>query len=295
MKETINYYYGVYPDKIYDINNGCYFYFNDTKYYFLLFERSTKDIDLLVKITNDLYNKKVSVNTFIKNNKNLFLSDVSGRNYVLIRVNNIEEDKCNLNDLLYFNNLLILQEPYDPNWGELWMKKVDVFENELADLNNEYPIIQDSFSYYVGLSENAISYYLDVENLKDVKINLNHKRITKKLYSGFLNNPLYFTFDYEVRDLAEYIKVNFFEDTLNIEEVFDIIDNYSKSSLMLLCSRLLFPSYYFDNVKDIFENNVSENILYKYINKIEEYEDFLSTIFNYINKKYNIPKIEWLV
>ena len=36
MKETINYYYNVYPEKVYEINNGCYFYFNTYKYYFIL-------------------------------------------------------------------------------------------------------------------------------------------------------------------------------------------------------------------------------------------------------------------
>lgn len=294
MRETINYYYGVYPNKIYNINNGCYFYFNDLKYYFLLYERNVKEIDLLVNISNELYNNGISVNTFIKNNKNEFLSKVNNDNYVLIKVNIIEDDKCELNDIIKFNNMLIFKDSKPLTWADLWKNKVDMFESEMSDLYNEYPIIQETFSYYVGLSENAISYFLDVDNLNEVKVNLNHKRITKDLYSGFLYNPLYFIFDYEVRDLAEYIKVNFFEGNLDIDEVFVYINKLNKSSLMVLCSRLLFPSYYYDSVKEILEGNAKEDSLYKYVNKIDEYEEFLGNIFNYISKKFYIPKVEWL-
>ena len=39
MKETIKFYYNVYIEKIYEIDNGYYFYLNEFKYYFIEFNR----------------------------------------------------------------------------------------------------------------------------------------------------------------------------------------------------------------------------------------------------------------
>lgn len=49
MKETINYYYNIYPSKIVEINNGCYFYFNDFKYYFVETSKSIEEIEFFSK------------------------------------------------------------------------------------------------------------------------------------------------------------------------------------------------------------------------------------------------------
>ena len=108
MKETINYYYKVYPDKIYEINSGVYFYFNDFKYYFIEFTRTKEEINLLVKISNDLYNKHVLVNTFILTKDNNYFVELNDKIMILLRVNSIESDTNTLKDLIYFHLFFLL-------------------------------------------------------------------------------------------------------------------------------------------------------------------------------------------
>lgn len=302
MRETIRYYYNIYPNEIKEIDNGCYFYFNGFKYYFIKYVRNVNEIKLLADMSNDLYNKNILVDTFILSKDNSFFVSVDEDIYVMLRVNSIENDSYNLKDLVYFNNLLISKDNLRINedWASLWMKKVDEFEMEMSEINTEYPTIQESFDYYVGLAENAISYFKDTsidEDMNYAKINLNHKRIDTNAFSGFINNPLTFTFDYEVRDVAEYIKSKFFEGILDFNEVEDFVldSNLSRVSMRLLFSRLLYPSYYFDAVKKIFIYDESEDILSKYIEKIDAYEDLMIDIFNLINRKFNIPPIEWII
>ncbi len=302
MKETIKYYYNIEPEEIIEIDNGCYFYFNDFKFYFVEFNRDIKELDLLVKISNDLYNKNILVDTFIKTREDKFYVVVDETIYVMLRVNSVEDDKYSLKDIVYFNNLLKVKSEvrFNNDWAILWMKKIDDFEIEMSDISLEYPIIQESFSYYVGLAENAISYFKDTkldEDISSIQVNLNHKRVFYNDYSGHINNPLTFTFDYEVRDIAEYIKSSFFEGVIDFDEIVDLImdSNFSRASLRFLFSRLLYPSYYFDSVKKIFINDSDEEVILKYINKNKEYEDFLVDIYNVISKRENIPPIEWLV
>lgn len=296
MKETIKFYYDTYIKELYEINNGYYFYLNNYKYYFIEFNRDIREIDILFKLSNELYNKNILVDTFILNKDNKVLTNIQNKNYVLLRVNSIENDKYNLKDIIKFNNLYISNTKIEP-WSTLWINKIDAFEEKISELNNDYQIIQSSFDYYIGLAENAISYVNDTfieEN--NFKINLNHKRI-KYAYQGYVNNPLTFTFDYRVRDIAEYIKYNFFNNTINYDEIEEVIlrSDLNKGELRLLVGRLLYPSYYLDTIKDIFMYETNEEKLNKYINKINDYELFLQDIYITIKRKYEIPPIEWLV
>lgn len=296
MKETIKFYYDTYIKELYEINNGYYFYLNNYKYYFIEFNRDIREIDILFKLSNELYNKNILVDTFILNKDNKVLTNIQNKNYVLLRVNSIENDKYNLKDIIKFNNLYTSNTKIEP-WSTLWINKIDTFEEKISELNNDYPIIQSSFDYYIGLAENAISYVNDTfieEN--NFKINLNHKRI-KGAYQGYVNNPLTFTFDYRVRDIAEYIKYNYFNNTINYDEIEEVILNsdLNKGELRLLVGRLLYPSYYLDTIKDIFIYEKNEEELNKYINKINDYELFLQDIYITIKRKYEIPPIEWLV
>ena len=261
MKETINYYYKVYPDKIYEINSGVYFYFNDFKYYFIEFTRTKEEINLLVKISNDLYNKHVLVNTFILTKDNNYFVELNDKIMILLRVNSIESDTNTLKDLIYFNNLLIIDDSTKTeSWASLWSKKVDIFESEMNNLNNDYLLVQESIDYYIGLTENAISYF-NLVDLKNVKLSLCHKRLNKYLYSGLINNPINF---------------------MNRD-----------NSILLFC-RLMYPSYYFDEVKKIMEEDYNEKNLKFYIDKVDDFENLLFDIYEIINKKYNIPPISWL-
>ena len=226
MKETIKFYYDTYIKELYEINNGYYFYLNNYKYYFIEFNRDIREIDILFKLSNELYNKNILVDTFILNKDNKVLTNIQNKNYVLLRVNSIENDKYNLKDIIKFNNLYTSNTKIEP-WSTLWINKISYVNDTFIEENN-------------------------------FKINLNHKRI-KDAYQGYVNNPLTFTFDYRVRDIAEYIKYNYFNNTINYDEIEEVILNsdLNKGELRLLVGRLLYPSYYLDTIKDkfIYEKN----------------------------------------
>ena len=57
MKELLEYYYNIYPNKIYEDKRVYYFFIEDTKYYFAPFNRNIDDLDNLVQLTNKLYLK----------------------------------------------------------------------------------------------------------------------------------------------------------------------------------------------------------------------------------------------
>ena len=39
----------------------------------------------------------------------------------------------------------------------MWIRKIDYFEYQISQFGKKYPIIRESFNYYVGLAENGIS------------------------------------------------------------------------------------------------------------------------------------------
>ena len=300
MKKIINNYYKLFPTELYVIDNGFRFFVNDYEYLFLKYEDEIEHINILVDISNKLYNKKIYVNTFVMSINGEFYVSVEDINYVLLQVNCNLKDEYSVKDLLKFNFSLVNYD-YPVNvspWYEIWSKKVDIFEETISDLNKEFPVLQEIFPYYIGLAENAISYCTDIDfNNNDPTIAISHKRVGMDNSFGYLYNPMTFTFDYDVRDLSEYIKFNFFYHSLNFSEIEDVILNgkLSKSSLMMLFARLLYPSYFFDLCEKILSEDLSEDVLITIINKSSDYEDLLNDIYILISKIYDVPKIKWLI
>ena len=76
---------------------------------------------------------------------------------------------------------------------------------------------------------------------------------------------------------------SFFEEKFYEDDFFQIINKgFSRASLRLLFSRLMYPDYYFDVVEEILIEEIDEIKLKKYIDKIGEYEKFLYKIYEII-------------
>ena len=185
---------------------------------------------------------------------------------------------------------------YRNNWWYLWSQKIDYLEYQISELGKNHTIAIKSFSYYVGLAENAIAYFnlLKVEN---TKLFLSQKRINSPNLSLNFYNPLNLIVDYRVRDIGEYIKSSFFNN-YNVENEIDWLINRNLLNPIeynLLFVRLLYPSYYFDALTGVIEKNINDDILLTYIEKAKDYELFLTKIYEKISKKCNLLKIEWLI
>ena len=185
MKNFIFLNYNIEVDKIY---NNKYFFINDEKIYIIETDKKEKDIDYLGILSNELFLHGIKVNTFIINNEKKYFTKKDNINIVLLRVNEYEND-LDINDIIRFQNINTNLE--STNIINKWTTIVDDLENELVDYNDEYPLIQNSIDYFIGMAENAISL---LNNHKDKIVNdsIGHINNYKEFNKCILNNPFNF-------------------------------------------------------------------------------------------------------
>lgn len=303
MKNTINFYYNIFLDEFVKKDNCYYFYYGGDEYYFVPLNRPTDDIFGIYKLNLEMKKRKCLVHELILNKDKSIITVISGISYVLIRLCKYKNDKVFLNDINYIQNMTVNIECDKSlirnDWIKLWSEKIDYYEYQISQVGKKYPLLCDSLSYFIGMGENAISYL--VNNL-DSKINVNlvvsHKRIYQERGSLNFYNPLNFVVDSRVRDVAEFIKETFYNKTLKLCDLkaYFNIANLNKNEYILLFGRLLFPTYYFDIYDDIINNDKSEELVINIIDRTDEYESMLNTIYKFIlyEKKVQLEPIEWL-
>lgn len=294
MNNFIEYFYGIKVDKIVYEKNSYSFIYNRYFYKLYVFDNSS-NTDFLINV-----NKKMLGNTLvseiIKNRNGEVLSIYNNIGYILMRIYvNVNKgislkEVVSLSNSLYKDKLMI-------NWGNLWEKKMDYLEDLINENGKKYPLIVDSFNYFVGLAENAISYYNTILIDKNYKFGISHRKIKIDDTIEELYNPLNIIFDYKVRDVAEYMKISFFNGNKNAlnEFIWYLNNNYlSIMEAKLLIARLLYPSFYFDMYEDIMIDEKEEKIITNILIKIDEYEIYLAKLIEMISSKYGVDDILWL-
>lgn len=279
------------------INN--YYEFNHNNNYYRLYilneEYNIYNYNNIYTINKELINNTLMSEIILNKDKNI-ITTYHNINYILLKINcNINKD-ITLEEIDYLSKIKIVNNNKS-NWGLLWSKKIDYLEELISENGKKYPQVVNSFNYFIGLSENAISYYNNIDIDNNMMYYISHKvlRPTDKVDS--LYNPLNIIYDSRVRDVAEYIKNSFWTDNHNI---YNELNNYlyksnlSLNEVKLLISRVLFPSFYFDLYEDIFNYNKDEKILNNIISRIDEYEEYLNSIIIYFKRFYPIDEIEWL-
>lgn len=176
---------------------------------------------------------------------------------------------------------------------------MDYLEKVINENGKKYPIIVDSFNYFVGMAENAISYYNNLSN-KEVDNNslvISHRIININNTVYAIYDPVNIIIDHKARDIAEYIKYSFFSDNTNIFKELNVYfkyNYYTKDDVVMLLARVLYPSFYFNMYEDIMINSKEEKILTNITSKLDKYELYLARVFKYFNNFYNLPVPEWL-
>lgn len=303
MKSDIKYFYNLDIQEL--INNKDYYIFDIglDKYYFCLLKRPVEDIQDLVNISLELASKNIPTHKFIFNKDNKVITKINDNNYVLLKIITNEDKELDLYDMLQFQNSLVLNSKnsklYRNNWGELWSEKVDYFEYQINQMGKDKEIILNSFSYYIGLAENAISYVNNTtENfMGDYKLTLSHKRIYYPNFALNYYNPLSFIFDVRIRDISSYVKNAFFKgiDTLGELENYFKHANLSNYEFRLFYARMLYPSFYFDLYEQIMNNDKDEKELLLIVDKVNDYEQLLRDIYFLISKFTIIDKVDWIM
>ena len=306
MKETIMYYYNIDVDVLEENDGKYHFKYQNRDYFFVFYNRNLEELDDIITCVFNMKEKGILVNDIIMNINGSFLTSINGFNYILMSVVNPKEefdifDIVNIASKLHLNNNT--SKLYRNNWGTLWMQKIDYFEYQIRELALNKPVVKDSFSYYIGLAENAISYVNNINarfpNVSSAVV-LAHRRVFYPNYKLNFFNPLSFIFDLEVRDVAEYLKAMFFAIDTEYEVLEDLKSYLSIRSLSvydasMLYARLLYPSYYFDIYEEVMNKERDEEDLVRVIKKADLYEDFLKKAYLEITKYAMIEKIDWLI
>lgn len=303
MKNTINYYYNLNPNKIKQIFNYYYFYINNELYYLIIYTRKISDMKAIYEFNQSMLKNNILVNEIINNTTNTIITYINHIPYILVKVSININKLITLPEVYFISNINIpyKNELMRSNWANLWAQKIDYLEYYQEQNAKKYPILSESFNYFIGMAENAISYLNNIiSTLKLEKTDIgviSHDRfkLDDTIYS--LYNPLNIIIDHKSRDIAEYIKLSFFRDNYKI---FDELDEYFKHNyfsfygISLLVARILYPSFYFDLYDEVIQGVINESSILKITSRIDEYENYLSDILNYFHKYYAIYDINWL-
>ena len=57
---------------------------------------------------------------------------------------------------------------------------------------------------------------------------------------------------------------------------------------------MIYPSYYFDLYDEILKGEQKENKISDITKKVDDYEQLLIEVYNYIIIRFNVPEIEWI-
>ena len=306
MKEIINFYYNFYVEEMEEHNNYCYFSYYGEDFYFAFLNRSEEELNELVDISDELRLKNIKVHDIILNRDKKIITKVNEKPYVMLKINGLKTKNITFLEIVENINKLKLNKKnsnlYRNNWSNLWSDKVDYFEYQIKEIGKNKKVILDSFSYYIGLAENSISYVNKVNSIFSITENdnivLSHRRIFYPNIALNYYNPLSFIFDLEVRDVAEYLKISFFNGNDSLLDLITFLKTkrLTNYSYHLLYARLLYPSYYFDIYENIMNNNEDdiEKLIY-IINRVNDYEQFLKLAYLEINKYTSLEKIDWII
>ena len=294
MNNFIEYFYGI---KVQNViyNDKYYSFIYDGYVYRLYIYENDVDISFLYNINKQLINNTL-MSQIILNKDNNVISSYNGISYILIKVFVNINKNISLEEISFISNSFS-KEKLNINWGTLWSNKIDYLEDLINENGKKYPLIVDSFNYFVGMCENAIAYFNSIILDNNYKYVVSHKKIKFDDTVDSLYNPLNITFDYKVRDVAEYIKNSFFNKNYNIfNEILIYLNNnfLSFTEVKLLIARLLYPSFYFDMYEDILIDNKEEKIILNIISQLDDYEEYLDKIIVFFKNYYNIDEIEWI-
>lgn len=305
MKESINYYYNLSIAEVEEWETVYRFKLNDSYFYFVPLKRLDTELDDLIKVSVELKRRGIEVHEMIANKFGNLITNVYNQNYIMLKPVGDIYEVYELKDILKMNERLILTTTksnlYRNSWAKLWSDKLDYFEYQVHELGKDKEIILDSFSYYLGMAENAISYVVNTESKYTLasgdRIVLSHRRINYPNYKLNFCNPLSFIFDLEVRDIASFIKSAFVQEgnpLFYLEQVLKL-KKFSIYSLQMLFARLVYPTYYFDIYEKVMSGELDEDRLIPIIDKAQDYEIFLQKAFSEISKYMPIDRIEWLL
>ena len=294
MNNAILFFFNINVSGIKKINDNYYFKYLNNNYGIYLYNRDITDSVFLYNLNLELLNRGINGYTIILTKTNEILFIYEGRYYILMRFPNMLNRIITYDDISNFsievnNKYKILDKS---NWGESWSNKIDFIEYQFNQMKHKYPIIDNYIDYYIGIWENAISYFNYNVNPNNKKY-ICHKRIPFNMDLYDFLNPLNFVVDFKERDIGEYLKSFVINENFSFEIINKYFNGLSRDSIILVVSRLLFPSYFFDIYENIIVDKVDEQQILEIVNVGNILLMVLKHIFN-TYESINIPYINWI-
>lgn len=303
MREIINYYYNLNIENLHLVKGIYHFTYKNNSY---ILKETNKNPQTILSLFN-FFQKNFSIFKFyskiILTKENTPFIIIDNKVYVLLLTSNLSHDYISFYDMKFLNSYVdekskqLLRFP----WHNLWINKSDYLENMLVHAKCQLNQLLPTFYWYLGLTENAISYlnYALKIYQKDERDNLviSHDRVNIKSSVIDFYDPLTIVIDHPSRDVSEYIKSLFLEDQYNMYEIEEYINslNFSNLGFSLLYARLIYPSFFFDLLDDFFQEKITKEQLIKKLERMEEYREFLKEIYYIIRKKSEIEEVRWIM
>lgn len=289
MENILNYYYNLVIKKIEEKGDSYFIYTDDGLY---LLNKLIIEVTELENIINYLNNTKEPYHLLVLNKDKELYTTIEEEKYVLFKV------RCDLN--LEINPLIfssyVLKGSY--NWADVWSKRIDYYETQLNEVVTDVNVFY-AMNYYIGLTENAISFYnnlIEMYGTNDLIYSISHRRIGSPIKAISYYNPSNMLIDLNVRDIAEYVKMSFFEDILTDSEILSIVNNLNFNNVManMFLVRLLYPSYFFNLYDEYIESKEINKKIFLYMKKSHEYESLVTKIYSRLSVKNDIKAYMWI-
>lgn len=283
MESILNYYYGIVVNNI--IKKDSYYIIECLNEKYIL-DELIGNIELVEQIIDILNNTNIMYHLLVMTNDQKLFFTYEEKNYCLLKV------RCNLNDKILLSSFENIRTKGDSNWADIWSKRIDYYESQVEEVIKDNSI-KYALQYYIGLTEIAIYYnnvLKEVYSNNDLIYTVSHKKISSPLSALDYYNPLNMIIDIEVRDLAEYFKMSYFNDVLTEYELLNIIDNlkFSDALANYFFLRLLYPSYFFNMYDKYIETRDINNDIVECIKKSKDFEALLSKVYSRLKINNNI-------
>ncbi len=304
MKEKIRFEYNLEVEDFIQKKDYWMFQKNNDDYYIVKVQRSQEELNDLISLYQELLAKGCYVHFIVPTIMGSFYFTYEDKIYVLLIVKNANFEYSLLDMLKKWDKMPVSLQNSHLNrfqWENLWSAKIDYYEYQIKELGKGKSVVINTFGYFVGLCENAISYVHHVNSQFPTiygNVVLSHKRVHYPNYSLSYDCPLQFIFDLEVRDVAEYLKM---ESLNNLDYALIDLETYLKVrkldlfSLGMLYGRLLYPSYYFDLYEEVMNYDADEDCLLNIMEKTPQIEEFLRKSYTIISNYGAIEPVYWLM
>ena len=297
MKNAINYYYNLVTYDIRHHGKKYRFKVDNDEYLLVLCEYNLDELEEIYKLDVFLLQMNVYVHQIVLNKDNQIITYINNEPYILMKILVKDTREININDILLFQNLPMYEyfkALRKNNWRDFWIQKIDYFEYQMSELGINFPILRDNFNYFIGITETAISLLYNFNYNSNLIIA--HRRVTTNSTLQDLYNPLNLIIDSRIRDVCEYFKSLFFNDTLDLIDIQNYfnITNLTREELYLFYARMLFPSFYFDMYEKIIYGSSEDKELLKITNKIETYQVSGKSFYTLHGPKLSPSQPIWL-